>query len=80
MPGPDPQGLDIDEKPDGSFNVTAEVWRHGNRKHRLARMFEVCRRIKVDGGRCPWCGEPVPLYAGPTRDTAARAAARCAAC
>lgn len=62
MPGPDPQGLDLDERPDGSFTVTAEIWRYGNRKHRLARMFAVSRRIKADGWRCPWCGEPVPLY------------------
>ena len=74
MPGPDPQGLDIDERSDGSFTITAEVWRYGNRKHRLARMFAVSRRIKTEGWRCPWCGEPCRSTAGPTRDTAARAA------
>lgn len=62
MPGPYPQGLDMNEKSDGSFTITTEVWRHGNRKHRLARMVAVSRRIKVDGWRCPRCGEPVPLY------------------
>jgi hypothetical protein len=62
MPGPDPQGIDINERPDGSFTITAELWRHGNRAHRLARMLAISKRIKVDGWRCPWCGEPVPLY------------------
>ena len=62
MPAPDPQGLDIDERPDGSFTITAEVWRYGNRKHRLARMIAVSHRIKADGWLCPWCREPVPLY------------------
>jgi hypothetical protein len=62
MPAPDPCGLYIEERTDGSFTITAEVWRYGNRKHRLARMLAVTRRMKADGWRCSWCGEPVPLY------------------
>jgi hypothetical protein len=62
MPGPDPQGLDIEERPDGSFTITAEVWRNGNRKHSVARMLAVSKLIKAGGWRCPHCGDPVPLY------------------
>ena len=32
MPHPDPNGLSIDEREDGSFSITAEVWQHGNRQ------------------------------------------------
>jgi hypothetical protein len=42
----DPSGLDIEERPDGSFSITAEIWWHGNRAHRLARMRAVTRRIR----------------------------------
>ena len=62
MPPPDPRGLDIDERAEGSFTITAEVWRYGNRQHRIARMLAVSRRIRADGWLCPWCGEPVPLW------------------
>ena len=62
MPAPDPQGLDMEEHPDGSFTMTAEIWHYGNRKHRLARMLAVSHRIKANGWRCAWCAEPVPLY------------------
>lgn len=62
MPGPDPHGLVLEEWSDGSFTVTAEIWRYGNSKHRTSRMLSACRRIRADGWRCPWCVEPVSLY------------------
>lgn len=62
MPAPDPSGLDCEERDDGSFTITAEVWWHGNRRHRIARMMAVARRIRWGGWRCLNCGEPVPLY------------------
>ena len=49
MPGPDPQGLDIEESEDGVFRQTAEVWRYGNGRARMARMNAVAERIKWDG-------------------------------
>ena len=58
----DPSGLDIEEREDGSFSITAEIWWHGNKRHRIARMKAVMRRIARDGWRCRECGEKVPLY------------------
>ena len=62
MPGPDPQGLDITEHGGGDFTITAEVWPHGNRRARIARMLAIRRNIIASGWRCLWCGDPVPLY------------------
>lgn len=62
MPAPDPAGLDIEEYEDGSFRITAEIWEHGNRFHRLARMEAVSLNIQRGGWRCRGCGAPVPLY------------------
>lgn len=58
----DPGGLWIEEYPDGGFSITCEVWSHGNKRHRIARMNAVARRIKRDGWKCSACGEKVPLY------------------
>ena len=54
MPHPDPNGLDIDEREDGTFGITAEIWWHGNRGHRIARMRAVARNIAHGGWRCRW--------------------------
>lgn len=58
----DPNGLDIEEREDGSFSITAEIWWHGNKRHRIARMRAVARRITRDGWRCQRCGEKIPLF------------------
>jgi hypothetical protein len=62
MPGPDPSGLDIEEYENGGFNITAEIWAHGNRRHRIARLNAIARKIRFGGWRCPTCDRPVPLY------------------
>jgi len=62
MPHPDPDGLRIEDNPDGSYRVVAEVWPHGNRRHRIARMLAVLRRIKHGGWRCWRCGTEVALF------------------
>jgi hypothetical protein len=62
MPVPDPNGLDIEEHDDGSFTITAEIWPHGNRRHRIARMKAVTRRLRCGGWRCRECKDRVPLY------------------
>lgn len=62
MPGPDPEGLDIEEYEDGGFRITAEIWAHGNRRNRISRMQRVSRNIRRGGWKCWRCGEPVPLY------------------
>ena len=56
MPAPDPQGLDI------GFTITAEVWPHGNRRTRIARMLAIHRSIRWDGWKCRWCNEPIALF------------------
>lgn len=61
MPAPDPNGLSIEEYDDGGFRLTAEVWAEGNRRHRLARMRAVTRRLRWGGWKCRGCGEPMPL-------------------
>src|SRR6478736_5513460 len=61
MPAPDPNGLDIEEY-EGGFTVTAELWWYGNRRHRIARMKAVARRIRCGGWRCLACHSPVALY------------------
>jgi hypothetical protein len=62
MPTPDPNGLDIEEDDDGRLTITAEIWPHGNRRHRIARMTAVTRRLRWEGWRCRECNKPVPLY------------------
>jgi hypothetical protein len=47
MPAPDPNGLDIEEYDDGGFTITAEIWPHGNRRHRIARMKAMTRRLSL---------------------------------
>jgi hypothetical protein len=61
MPAPDPQGLDIDERPDGSFAIKAEVWPYGNRRVRIARLLAIRRNILRHGWKCWQCGDPVAL-------------------
>jgi hypothetical protein len=62
MPAPDPEGLDLEEYENGGFRVIAEVWEHGNRRNRIARMKAVSRNIYRGGWRCWRCSKPVPLY------------------
>lgn len=62
MPGPDPEGLDLEELENGGFRIYAEVWEHGNKRHRIARMLAVSRNMRAGGWRCWGCGEQVPLY------------------
>lgn len=67
MPGPDPDGLIYDERPDGTPTITAEVWPssglfQGNRRHRLARANKVLWKLRLDGWTCPQCGGPVPIW------------------
>lgn len=62
MPAPDPAGVDIEEHDDGGFRITCEVWEDGNRRHRLARMRAVARKVRFGGWRCRRCSRPVPFY------------------
>ena len=62
MPEPDPDGVRIEEWPDGSIHVISEVWWHGNRRHRLARGARIARLEWGSGWRCWWCGDEVPLF------------------
>src|SRR5215471_8504823 len=62
MPHPDPNGLSIYEREDGTLGITAEIWWHGNRRHRIARMRAVARNIACDGWRCRWCGTEIALF------------------
>lgn len=67
MPGPDPFGIEYDETPDGRPSLYAEVWPStglfaGNRRHRLARLKAVARKVLADNWTCPQCGDPVPLW------------------
>lgn len=62
MPAPDPDALYFEEYEDGSWRLTAEVWPDGNRRHRLARMGAVIRRLRWGGWKCVGCADPVPLF------------------
>lgn len=62
MPEPDPEGVQVEEYDDRTFRVWAEIWEHGNRRHRLARMQAVARNLRCGGWRCLECRRPVPLY------------------
>jgi hypothetical protein len=62
MPHPDPNGLDLEENDDGSWRVTAEVWPHGNRRHRIARLVAVARNIRHGGWKCCRCGTEIALF------------------
>tara|TARA_R110000751_G_scaffold64782_8_gene132910 strand:- start:6122 stop:6379 length:258 start_codon:yes stop_codon:yes gene_type:complete len=62
MPTPDPDGLSVEYFEDGRFTVSAEVWPHGNRRHRIARMKGVLRNLSWGGWTCWECREPIPLF------------------
>ena len=62
MPGPDPDGLYIDEYDNGDFTIGCEIWEHTNRSHRIRRMLAVAANIRRGGWRCLHCREPIPLY------------------
>lgn len=62
MPGPDPEGLEIEERADGSFTISGSVWWYGNRRARIARMRAIARQIRFNGWKCRWCSAPIPLW------------------
>jgi hypothetical protein len=62
MPHPDPNGLHIHERKDGDFSITAELWWHGNRRHRLARARAIAENIRQGGWRCSRCGTKIPVF------------------
>lgn len=57
MPGPDPEGVWIED--DG--RVWLEILPTTNRKHRIARCRAIARRLRLFVWRCEWCGDPLPL-------------------
>ena len=59
---PDPQGLHLTEDADGRYGITSEVWEHGNKRHRLARVKAVLQNLSRNDWGCRYCGEPVPIY------------------
>ncbi len=60
---PDPNGLFVEEDEDGNaLGVTAEIWDHGNKRHRLARMKAIAKNLSILNWGCRYCGEPVPIY------------------
>ena len=62
MPAPDPKGVHLEEYDDGTFRSWAEIWQHGNRQHRMARLKAIDRNMRRNGWSCEWCGGPVALY------------------
>lgn len=69
MPGPDPDGLEYDETPDGRPIIVAQVWRDrhpspfsGCARTRLARARAVLLNLHRGGWMCPTCGDPVPIW------------------
>ena len=67
MPGPDPDGLNIDEGEDGinlvmAFRTDANVLRNGgNMRHRYDRARHIEIRLRR-GWNCLQCRELVPIY------------------
>ena len=59
---PDPEGIYVTEYEGGEFRVTAEIWEHGNRRNRIARMNRISKNLSLNGWCCRWCGEPMPIY------------------
>ena len=62
MPGPDPDGISIEEHDEGRFTLTAHCFADGNRRHRVARMLAIRQRLRWGGWKCLGCGEPVALF------------------
>lgn len=62
MPEPDPFGVEIEEREDGTVAATYHVWGCGNVRHRKARAVALIRNIKRDGWRCAWCDAPIPEF------------------
>lgn len=61
MPPPDPEGLFIETMDNGRWRLLAEIWAHGNRRHRLARLSAVSRNLRQGGWTCRACGGPIPV-------------------
>ena len=67
MPGPDPDGVYIDEGEDGinlvmAFRTDANILRKGgNMRHRYDRARRIAIRLRW-GWNCLQCREPVPIY------------------
>jgi hypothetical protein len=65
MPGPDPNGIRVEERADGSLLITAELWlfNKGGQSWgvRLRRQRVIAERLHFDSWRCAWCDDPVPI-------------------
>jgi hypothetical protein len=62
MPHPDPRALELVAQADGSMTVRAEIWPHGNRRHRIARLRAVARNLCFDGWRCLRCRTEIAIF------------------
>ena len=62
MSAPDPEGVWTEEYDDGRWSIHANVWREGNRRHRIARLQAIRRNLIRGWWRCEWCNAEVPLY------------------
>ena len=84
MPGPDPFGIYVEEREDGSFTVTAQLWARNKGGQswgaRIRRQREIAERLYFDAWRCDWCDGPIPIYkrldAHYCREVCRKAAAR----
>lgn len=61
MPEPDPFGISMERDGQGGYGLTAEIWWHGNRRNRIARMQAIARKLRLGGWLCEHCGQPVPI-------------------
>jgi RNA polymerase-binding transcription factor DksA len=62
IPGPERDGIEIEEFEGGAFRVYGEVWLNDNQRHRAARMRRIASNLRRNGWRCEACGDPVPTY------------------
>lgn len=62
MHGPDSDGISVEVYDGGRFTLTALCYEDGNRRHRIARLPALMRRMRFGGWKCRACGEPAPHY------------------
>ena len=61
MPAPNPDGITIEQRPDG-WGVLVDTFMLAGRTQRMLRAKRILRNLVADGWCCRWCGGPVPEY------------------
>ena len=62
MPEPEIDGIETFEPVESRWRIRAYIERHGNKRHRLARMHAILANLRRNDWRCIWCGAKIAMY------------------